>query len=80
MYIYKPSIYLIVTYFPTYLLIYETYFFTKLVTKVKPNINLVEVHTQLSNNVHPVDGARVGAGSLWPVVTNHLVPVIPCLR
>jgi hypothetical protein len=37
-----------------------------LVTKVKPNINSVEVHPQLSNKGHPVDGALVGAGSLWP--------------
>jgi hypothetical protein len=35
-----------------------------LVTKVKPNINSVEVHPQLSNTGHPVDGALVGAGSL----------------
>jgi hypothetical protein len=39
---------------------------TELVTKVKPNINSDEVHPQLSNNRHPVDGALVGAGSLWP--------------
>jgi hypothetical protein len=40
---------------------------TELVTKVKPNINSVEVHPQLSNNKHhPVDGALVAAGSLWP--------------
>jgi hypothetical protein len=38
---------------------------TELVTKVKPNINSVEVHPQLSKNGHPVDGALVGAGSLW---------------
>ncbi len=31
----------------------------------KPNINLVEVHPQLGNNRHPVDGALVGASSLW---------------
>jgi hypothetical protein len=37
-----------------------------LVTKVKPNINSVEVHPQLRNNGHPVDGVLVGAGSLWP--------------
>ncbi len=37
-----------------------------MVAKVKPNINSVEVHPQLSNNWHPVDGgALVGAGSLW---------------
>jgi hypothetical protein len=33
---------------------------------VKSNINSVEVHPRLSNNRHPVDGALVGAGSLWP--------------
>jgi hypothetical protein len=27
---------------------------------MKPNINSVEVHPQLSNNGHPVDGALVG--------------------
>jgi hypothetical protein len=40
---------------------------TGLVTKVKPNINSVEIHPQLSNKGHPVDGAVVGAGSLWRV-------------
>ncbi len=38
----------------------------ELVTKVKPNINADEVHPQLSNNRHPMDGALVSAGSLWP--------------
>jgi len=33
---------------------------------VKPNTTSVEVHPQLSNNGHPVDGVLVGAGSLWP--------------
>jgi hypothetical protein len=37
----------------------------ELAPKVKPNINLVEVHPQLSNNGHPVDGALEGARSLW---------------
>jgi hypothetical protein len=32
---------------------------------MKSNINSVEVHPQLSNNGHRVDGALVGAGSLW---------------
>jgi hypothetical protein len=36
---YKLSIHLVVTYFPT-----------ELVIKVNPNINSVEVHPQLSNN------------------------------
>ncbi len=26
----------------------------------------VEIHAQLSHNGHPVDGAPVGVGSLWP--------------
>jgi hypothetical protein len=35
--------------------------------EVKPNINSIKVNPQLSNNnKHPVDGALVGAGSLWP--------------
>jgi hypothetical protein len=39
---------------------------TQVVIKVKPNINSVGVHLQLSNNRHPVDGALVGAaGSLY---------------
>jgi len=32
---------------------------------VKPYTNSVEVHPQLRNNRHPVDGALVGAGSEW---------------
>jgi hypothetical protein len=32
---------------------------------VKPNINSVEVHPQLSNNGYTMDGVLVGAGSLW---------------
>jgi len=31
--------------------------------KVHP---VVEVHPQVSNNGHPVDGVLVGAGSPWP--------------
>ncbi len=64
---YKPSTYLVITYLPTYPPMYQTYFFfTELVTKVKPNIDLVEVHPQLSNNKHLVDGALVGADLPWP--------------
>jgi hypothetical protein len=33
---------------------------------VKPNINSVEIHPQLSNNGYPVDGALVDAGSPCP--------------
>jgi hypothetical protein len=55
---YKPSTYLLVAYFLTYLSIYMRDLFpTELVTKVKPNINSVKVHPQLSTNGHPVDGA-----------------------
>jgi hypothetical protein len=63
----KNRSYLAVTYFPAYLPIYiRDLFPTELVSKVNPNINSVEVHPQLSNNGHPVDGALLGAGSLWP--------------
>jgi len=55
---YKPSSYQVIIYFPTYI---GDLFATKLVTKVKPNINTLEVHPQLSNIGHPVDGALVGA-------------------
>jgi hypothetical protein len=34
--------------------------------KVKPNVHSIEVHLQLSNNRHLLDGVQVGAGSLWP--------------
>jgi len=37
-----------------------------LITKVKPNINLVEVHPQVSSNGHPVDGVLMSAGLPWP--------------
>ncbi len=36
------------------------------VTKMKLDSNLVEAHPQLNHNIHPVDGALVGDGSLWP--------------
>jgi hypothetical protein len=36
------------------------------VTKMKPGSNSVEDHPQLSHNMHPMDGALVAAGSLWP--------------
>jgi hypothetical protein len=66
---YKPSAYLEVSYFPTYLPIYEIYFLQNWLTKMKPNINSVEVHPQPNHNGHPVDGALMGAGSLWPLRT-----------
>jgi hypothetical protein len=40
---------------------------------VEPNSNPIEVHPQLSNNGHPVDGALVGPGSpLDPVLKLEL--------
>jgi len=41
---------------------------------VKPNINLIEIHPQLSNNGHLVEGALVGASSLWPPKWNYETP------
>jgi hypothetical protein len=38
---------------------------SNLVTKMKPYINSIEVHPQLSNNKHIVDGTSTGVGSLW---------------
>jgi len=51
---------------------------------VKPNINSVEVHPQLSNKGHPVDGVLVSAGLVAPcpqvanssVKTPYYVPKI----
>jgi hypothetical protein len=51
---YLPSSYLF-SYLSTYI---WDLFLTGLVTKVKQNINSVEVHPQLSNNRHPVAGAH----------------------
>jgi hypothetical protein len=48
---------------------------TELVTKVKLNINSVEVHPQLSNNGHPVDG------SLWlNMVTSSIIVPFHCTK
>jgi hypothetical protein len=41
---------------------------TKWVTRMKLGSNSVEDHPQLSHNRHPVDGALVDAGSLWPAL------------
>jgi hypothetical protein len=44
---------------------YETYFLTRIGYQGETKINSVEVHPQLNNNRHPVDGVSlVGAGSL----------------
>jgi hypothetical protein len=38
------------------------------VTKMKPGSNSGKDHPQLRHNRHSVDGALVGAGSLWPLL------------
>jgi hypothetical protein len=58
--VYKPSTYIVVTYFPTCLPIYETYFLQTWLPRWNQNINSGEVHPQLSNNGHPVEGVLVG--------------------
>ncbi len=42
---------------------------------MKPGSNPVEDHTQLNHNRYPVDGALVGAGSLWPPVSTSTAPI-----
>jgi len=37
------------------------------VTKVKLDINLIKVHSQLSHNGLSMDGALVDVGSFWPI-------------
>jgi hypothetical protein len=55
------TIYLACSYLFSYLFTYKWDLFpTELVTQMKPNINSVEVHSQLSNNRHPVDGVLAG--------------------
>jgi len=46
---------------------------------VKPKINSVEVHPQLSTIRHPMDGAVVGAGSQWPTPIRELDSRVPLL-
>jgi hypothetical protein len=46
---------------------------------VKPDINSDQIHPQLRHNVHPVDGALLGAGSLLHLtVVNQLFQFV-CL-
>jgi hypothetical protein len=66
---YRPFTYLEVVYFPNYLpiyiYIYETFFLQNLLPRWNQIlINSDEVHPQLGNNGHPVDGVLVGAGSV----------------
>jgi hypothetical protein len=67
---YVQTIYyqVVVTYFPTYLLIYDLFLIEWVI--VKPNINSIEVHAQLNHDKHPMDGVLVVTSSLWPI---HLV-------
>ncbi len=73
---YKPSTYLPSSYlFSTYLPVYISDLFpTELVTMLKPNINSVEVHPQLSNNRHPVDECTGGCwftvADIWEILHN----------
>jgi hypothetical protein len=86
LHMYKASTSLVLTYFcsylPTYLPTYVWDLFpTELITKMKPNINSVEVHPQLSNNHHPVDGVLVGAGSVAPSLRfRALVMGVTCMK
>jgi hypothetical protein len=50
-------------------------FLMEWVTKMKPGSNSVEDHPQLSHNRHPVDGALVGAASLWLCARRLLLPL-----
>jgi hypothetical protein len=59
---YKPSTYLVGAYFPTYLPIYEIYFLQIWL----PRLNHILTQLSFIHNRHLVDGALVGAGSLWP--------------
>ncbi len=65
----RPSTHLIIIYFPTYV---QDLFPTKLVTKVKSKINLIEIHPQLSNNRHPGNGELVDARSLFIIAIHQL--------
>ncbi len=63
---YHLSTYIVVRYFLTYLSIALNLLLIEWVTKMRPGSNSVEDHPQLTHNRHPVDGALVGAGLLWP--------------
>ncbi len=64
---YKSSIYLVLPIFlPIYYIYMRPIFYRICYHGETKNINPVWVHSQLSNNGHPGDGALVGAGSLWP--------------
>jgi hypothetical protein len=43
---------------------------------MKPNINSIDIHPQLSNNMHLMDVALVGVGSLWLVCTCYIFHLV----
>jgi hypothetical protein len=63
---YEPCTYLVVTYFPTSLPMYGTYFLQNWL----PRWNRILTELRFIHNGHPVDGVLVGAArSLWLGVT-----------
>jgi hypothetical protein len=62
---FEPYCFVAVTCYPTYLQKYMTLFFlvAEWVGKMKPNLNSIEGHSQLSPMDHLVDWVLVGAGS-----------------
>jgi hypothetical protein len=63
---FKPSTYLVIAYFPTYL---STNFLQNWLPRWNQILTQLKFIHKLSNNSHPADGALVGAGSLWPTST-----------
>jgi hypothetical protein len=64
---YKPSTYIVVTYFPTYLPIYEAYFSQNWLPRWNQILTQLSfIHNWVITGILWMDGAVVGAGSLWP--------------
>ncbi len=63
---YKPSTYLVIYLFSYPSTCVWDLFPTELVMGWNQILTQFEVHPQLSNYRHPVDGVLVGASSLWP--------------
>jgi len=63
---YKPSTYPVVTYFPTYLPIYETYILQNWLPRWNQILTQLRFIQDWVINGHPVDDALVGDGSLQP--------------
>jgi hypothetical protein len=76
---YKPSTYLLNYLFSLPMYLYMRPSFLPIYLCMRPSflpnwlprwnniLTQLRVHPQVSNNGHPVDGALVGAGSLWPL-------------